>query len=136
MIVVLLGYLCLAVDVTLNVPFSGYEVGDALQLPANSPHSASDLVRMTRDDHPGVLVEAHRRTISFSARGSLDDADRAVNLANRAVIAANDGKVKARVSGSAVPTPLGIDVLFGVLAGLSAALGFLVPPRSRVTAPH
>jgi hypothetical protein len=27
-------------------------------------------------------------------------------------------------------------VLFGLLAGLSAALGFLVPPRSRVTAVH
>jgi hypothetical protein len=32
--------------------------------------------------------------------------------------------------------PLGSCVLFGLLAGLSAALGFLVPPRSRVTAVH
>jgi len=31
--------------------------------------------------------------------------------------------------------PMGGYVLFGLLAGLSAALGFLVPPRSRVTAP-
>ena len=30
----------------------------------------------------------------------------------------------------------GGDVLLGLLAGLSAALGFLVPPRSRVTAVH
>jgi len=29
--------------------------------------------------------------------------------------------------------PMGGCVLFGLLAGLSAALGFLVPPRSRVT---
>jgi len=32
--------------------------------------------------------------------------------------------------------PMGDYVLFGLLAGLSAALGFLVPPRSRVTAPY
>ena len=32
--------------------------------------------------------------------------------------------------------PIGSYVLFGLLAGLSAALGFLVPPRSRVTAVH
>ena len=32
--------------------------------------------------------------------------------------------------------PMGGCVLFGLLAGLSAALGFLVPPRSRVTAVH
>jgi hypothetical protein len=30
----------------------------------------------------------------------------------------------------------GGDVLLGLLAGLSAALGFLVPPRSRMTAVH
>ncbi len=32
--------------------------------------------------------------------------------------------------------PMGSCVLFGLLAGLSAALGFLVPPRSRVSAVH
>jgi hypothetical protein len=32
--------------------------------------------------------------------------------------------------------PMGSYVLFGLLAGLSAALGFLVPPRSRLTAVH
>jgi hypothetical protein len=89
---------------------------------------------MTRDDHPGVLVVADGgRSISFSARGSLGDADRAVTLANRAVIAANDGKVKARVYGSAVRVPTGRYGLLGFLAGLGAGLGFLMPPRSRVT---
>jgi hypothetical protein len=32
--------------------------------------------------------------------------------------------------------PMGGYVLFGLLAGLSSALGFLVPPRSRLTAAH
>src|SRR5690242_16404946 len=96
MAVVLLGFLGLAAGFAFGVLFPSYEVGDVIVLPAHSPYSASDLVRMTRGDHPGVLVTAHRRVISFSATGSLRDADRAVTLANRAVIAANEGKVKAR----------------------------------------
>jgi hypothetical protein len=32
--------------------------------------------------------------------------------------------------------PTGSCILFGLLAGMSAATGFLVPPRSRVTAAH
>jgi hypothetical protein len=42
------------------------------------------------------------------------------------------------ITGSAPSSrlPLGGYVLFGLLAGLSAALGFLMPPRSSVTAVH
>jgi hypothetical protein len=39
-------------------------------------------------------------------------------------------------AGASGRLPMGAYVLFGLLAGLSAALGFLVPPRSSVTAPH
>jgi hypothetical protein len=136
-LVVLLGFLGLTAGVTFDMFFpSSYEVDDALVLPAHSPHSAADLVSMTRDDHPGVLVVAHgAHHIEFSATGSLGDADRAVTLANRAVILANEGKVKARVYGAAIRQPGGRYALIGLLAGLGAALGFLVPPRWRVTAP-
>ena len=41
-----------------------------------------------------------------------------------------------RRAGASGRLPMGGYVLFGLLAGLSAALGFLVPPRSRVTAVH
>ena len=81
-----------------------------------------------------MLVTAHRRVIFFSATGSLGDADRAVNLANKAVVAANEGKVKARELGSAARVPAARYALIGLLVGIGAALGFLVPPRSRVMA--
>jgi hypothetical protein len=113
---------------------SNYEVADALMLPADSPHSASDLVTMTRDDHPGVLIVAHGGRFYFSATGSLGDAVTAVTLANRAVIAANDGKVKTWFHGRTVRGPTVKYALLGLLAGLGAALGFLVPPKWRVTA--
>ena len=74
------------------------------------------------------------RSIDFSASGSLGDAGRALNLANRAVIAANEGKVKARVYGTAARRPTVRYGLLGLLAGLGAALGFLVPPKWRVIA--
>ena len=135
LLVVPLAFVGLFAGFELDMFFpSNYNVGDALVLPAQSPHSASDLARMTRDDHPGVLVVAGRRSISFSATGSLGDANRAVALANRAVIAANNGKIKTILHGTSVRVPSGRYVLLCLLAGLSAALGFLVPPRSRVTA--
>jgi hypothetical protein len=103
---------------------------------------------MTRDDHPGVRVVAYgghcqgcqwlKRHIGFSATGSVSSRERAVRLAVREVIAANDGKgttwdplverVPRRGHG------LSGYALTGLLAGLGAAVGFLVPPKSRVTA--
>jgi hypothetical protein len=135
MAIVLLTFLGLIAGFVFGLLFPSYEVGDALLLPAHSPHSAWDLVRMTRDVHPGVRVVAYgARHVSFSATGSLARADRAVNLANKEVIAANDGKVKSMFYGLAAPfSPVG-DGLKGFLAGLGAALGFLLPPRSRLRA--
>ncbi|HEX9035000.1 MAG TPA: hypothetical protein VF834_24425 [Streptosporangiaceae bacterium] len=133
-LVVLLGLLGLAAGFTYGVLFPSFGVGDALVLPADSPRSAMDLVTVTRGDHPGVLITSHGRIISFSATGSLGDADRAVALANQAVVAANNGKVKAILRG--LPAPLyqtSRYALTGLLAGLVPALGFLVPRRRRVT---
>jgi hypothetical protein len=134
LLVVPLAFVALVAGFELDTFFpSNYQVGDAVVLPANSPHSAADLVRMTRDDYPGVRVDYAGRSISFSATGSLGDADKAVDRANRAVIAANNGKIKTMVHGMSVRVPSGRYALLCLLAGLSAALGFLVPPRSRLT---
>lgn len=135
MAVVLLGFLGLTAGVAFGVLFPSYEIADALELPAHSPHSASDVVIMTQDDHPGVRVVAYGgRLIEFSATGSLRATERAVNLAIREVIAANNGKVKRRMfHGMTLQLPLSGYGLKGLLAGLGTALGFLVPPRSRVT---
>jgi len=153
MVVVLLGCLGLTSGVTLGTLFPSYDgaryhVPAGLLLPANSPHSASELVIMTRDNHPGVRVIAFgghcqgcrwlKRHIGFDATGSLSTTEQAVDLAIREVIAANDGKVERTWPGEIFRLPprhygLSGYVLLGLLAGLSAALGFLVPPRSRMT---
>jgi hypothetical protein len=162
MIVVLLGCVGLTAGLAFGTLLPSYRVigqpvnvTAGLLLPAHSPYSGSELEFMTRDDHPGVRVVAYgghcrgcrwlKRHIGFSAFGSLGDAERAVHLAVREAIAANDGKVE-QTWGGALRVPrsghnltghsLTGYVLFGLLAGLSAALGFLVPPRSRVTAVH
>jgi hypothetical protein len=56
-----------------------------------------------------------------------------VTLANRAVIAANDGKVKTWLHGRTVRRPTVKYGLLGLLAGLGAGLGIVVPPKRRVT---
>lgn len=132
--IVLFAFLGLTAGVAFGVLFPSYEVGGELVLPALSPHSASDLVGMTWDDHPGVRVDGHGRSIEFSAAGSPGGAERAVSAAIREVIALNDGKVKRPGPGGfAMRQPLGGYGLFGFLAGLGTALGFLMPPRSRMT---
>jgi hypothetical protein len=153
-VVVLLGCVGLTAGVVFGTLFPSYDVTRydvpaGLLLPANSPHSASELVIMTRDDHPGVRVIAYggrcqgcrwlRRHIGFDATGSLGSTERAVHLAIREVIAVNDGKVDRTWPGEILRLPprrygLSGYGLIGLLAGISAALGFLVPPRSRLTA--
>jgi len=135
LVVVLLGFLGLAAGMAFGAVFPRYQVDYAILLPAHSPHSASDLVRMTRDDHPGVRVVDYRlNVVEFSAIGSLASAERAVNLAARDVIAANDGKVKTRFISNPgqIPQPA-FYALIGLLAGVGIALGFVVPPKSRLT---
>jgi hypothetical protein len=153
MVVALLGCVGLTAGVTLGTLFPSYDltryyVSSGLLLPANSPRSASELVIMIRNDHPGVRVIAYgrhcqgcqrlKRHIGFDATGSLGSTEMAVHLAIREVIAANDGKVERTWPGEIFRLPprrygLSGYVLLGLVAGLSAALGFLVPPRSRLT---
>lgn len=125
----------LTAGVAVAVFLPRYDVGAGLMLPAHSPYSAAYLVRMTRGDNPGVRIDAYRRSIGFSATGTLSGADRAVGAAIRQVIALNDGKYKRTEPGLAMRQQNeGVYGLFGFLAGLGTALGFLMPPRSRVTA--
>ena len=115
---------------------TGYYVNAGILLPAHSPRRASDLTLMTRDDHPGVRVVAYGgRHIGFSATGSLGSTERAVNLAVREVVAANDGKVKRTWDGLVFRLPprhygLSPYGLTGLLAGLGTALAFIVPPKA------
>jgi hypothetical protein len=135
------GFLGLVAGYALTIRFPSYEHDATLILPAHSPHSAAALVSMTRDDHPGVRVDARLGHIDFSATGSsLGGSDRAAiraeSQAIRDVIAANNGKVEGVQGGLAgrfYPLDYALD---GLLAGVGIALGFLVSPRSRVTAPH
>jgi hypothetical protein len=153
-VVVLLGCVGLTAGVVFGTLFPSYDVTRysvpaGLLLPVDSPHSAADLVRMTRDDHPGVRVIAYggrcqgcrwlKRHIGFYATGSLGSTERAVHLAIREVIAANDGKVERAWLGEILRLPprrygLSGYGIIGLLAGISAALGFLLPPRSRLAA--
>ncbi len=75
-VVVLLGLVGLTAGVTYGMLFPSNEIGETLVLTADSPHSASDLVTITRDYHPGVRAVAHgRRVIDLSVTGSLSDGD-------------------------------------------------------------
>jgi hypothetical protein len=133
--VVLLGFFGLVAGVAFGLVFPRYQVDYGLLLPANSPHTAPDLVRITRGDLPGVSVTApSQRIISFSATGSIRSTDRAVNLASKEVIAANDGKIQRGMISNPGQVPPDIDGLKGFLVGLVAALIFLVPPWQRIAA--
>ena len=179
-VVVLLGFVGLTAGVAYGMLNPGHEMGETLMLTADSPHSASDLVTITRNYHPGVRAVAQgRRVIDLSVARRLSAYDIAfvcpwaaqqlysapvrlhypekvevhrpfvnagpplcwgdtarifaLTLATTSFIRADDGKFKVIFHGTAGRLPYG---LFGLLAGLSAALGFLVPPRSRVTAVH
>ncbi len=142
MAIVLLGFLGLIAGYALTIRFPSYEYDATLFLPAHSPHSAAALVSMTQNDHPGVRVDARLGHIDFSATGSsLGGSDwaaiRAEGQAIRDVIAANNGKVEGVQGGAPAGRFYPLDyALDGLLAGVGTALGFLVPPKSRVAAPH
>jgi hypothetical protein len=140
MVVVLLGCVGLTAGVAFGTLFSSSEIRETFVVPAHTL-SASDLVRMERGTHPAVRVVAHgRRVIELSTPGHRIDADEDWSALCIATLSPDVGP-----GGPACAVPLhpsdprlalGGYVLFGLLAGLSAALGFLVPPRSRVTAAH
>jgi hypothetical protein len=113
-----------------------YYVGSALWLPRHSQHSPSELVAMTAGRHPGAEVRAvGGNKVSVVATGSLEGAEEAVRAGYRAVLGANDGKFQflpfdhvVEPVGHAWGSPVRNGGL-GLLAGISVALGFLVPSR-------
>jgi hypothetical protein len=140
--VVLLGFLGFVVAIAYGMLFpsyhlNGFYVSAGLLLPADSPFKASDLMLMTRDEHPGVRIVAYDDLhIGFFAAGNLGNAETAVHLAVREVIAANDGEAERTWDALVFRRPparngLSGDGLKGFLAGLGIALGSFIPPRSR-----
>jgi hypothetical protein len=105
-----------------------------IELPVGA--DASHVVAITSGRHPGVRVYAMKNIVRADATGSLDSTAASTGEAVREVIAASHGTVKGVEPGFplSLGRPLGNRVqygLVGLLAGLSAALGFLAPRRSR-----
>ncbi len=140
MIVALLGLAGLALGVAATA-LGGprYNASDEMWLPADSRVSATDLVAMVRDQHPGVrVIPAGSRVIYVSANGSLAGSANAVGAAVRELMGHTDSNVSVmgRAGHALIRTTLGNRVHYGavgLLAGIGAAVGLLVPPRSRVT---
>ena len=141
MVVVLLGFVGLVVGVMVT-PLGGpsYNASGEIWLPAHSRESATDLVAMVKGQHPGVrVIPAGSRTIYVSVNGSLNGSANAYAAAVRELLGHVHGKVvdaMGRTGHALIRTPLGNPVHYGavgLLAGLGAAIGFLVPPRSRLT---
>jgi hypothetical protein len=136
----LLGFVGLGIGVMLT-PFGGprYNASGEIRLPAHSRETARDLVSKVKGQHPGVRVKpTGNRGIYVSVNGSLNGSANAYEAAVRDLLRHVHGKVFTigRAGDALVRTTLGNPVHYGaigLLAGLSAALGFLVPPRSRLT---
>ncbi|MDR2986604.1 MAG: hypothetical protein LBV34_17375 [Nocardiopsaceae bacterium] len=140
MVVVLLGCVGLVVGVMVtSLGGPSYNASGEISLPAHSRESAADLVAMVKGQHPGVrVIPAGSRTIYVSVNGSLNGSANAYAAAVRELLGHVHGKVDAigRAGHALISTTLGNPVHYGavgLLAGLSAALGFLVPPKSRLT---
>ena len=117
MVIVLLGCLGLTAGVTLGTMFSGNEIRASVLLPAK----------------PSRHTDVFLRIAPFRTIGPCNSASR---LAHMRVLH-HQKAVRAPLRKAAVvdhtelsgQLPMGGYVLLGLLAGLSAALGFLVPPR-------
>ncbi len=117
MVVVLLGCVGLTAGLACGTLFSGHEVRNIsvhLLFPAQSSHVRLPSLRVGPCAQPARVSQ--NLPVSWSPAIRLSSP---VRLIRHVTVAG---------------LPLYGYVLFGLLAGLSAALGFLVPPRSRVTA--
>ena len=115
-----------------------YYFAEAVRLPPGS--DARLLVAEMRGKHRGVrLVISPRRLrgprrIEISATGSIHEG-LAVTKAGREVIALNNGQGNRRVYVGVAGSELaGNPMEYGLLAGVGAALGLVVPPRRRAPA--
>jgi hypothetical protein len=139
-IVVLLGLVGLVVGVKVtSLGGPRYEAFEQLTLPHS--HEAPALVAMTKGQHPGVRVRADGgRFVLVSANGSLNGSASAVGAATRELMRHAHGKVwRIGSAGHAEMRPLGDPVHYGavgLLAGLGAGLGFVMPARRRMTASY
>lgn len=145
MAVVLLGFLGLTAGVAVATfgPRS-YIAGYEFVLPAHS-NDAIRLAAMARSQHvQGVRVKVLKGgdTLQVIGHGSLHGAARALNAVaiqvRKAVNRMPGVKLQGIPFAHALARPQCNAVqtgAIGLMAGLSAALGFLVPPRSCVTAP-
>jgi hypothetical protein len=140
-IIALLGILGFAVGyVSTWLGGHRYQIGTVLWLPRHSAHSPAELVAMTSGRHPGAQVRASGgNMISITASGTVLAADEAVRVAYKEVIAANDRKFQFLPYYAHFAEQLELTWgnpmhrgWVGLLAGISVALGFLVPPKSRV----
>ena len=139
-IIALLGILGLSVGyVSTWLGGHRYYIGTTLWLPRNSPHSAKELVAMTSGRHPGAQVRADGQEVNIEATGTILGADEAMRVAYREVVAANVRKFRFLPYYAHFADQLELTWgdpvhrgLVGLFAGISVALGFLVPPKSRV----
>ena len=138
-IVVLLGILGLVVGYA-STWLGGhyYYVGTKLWLARDTPYTSHELMAMTRGHHPGAVVWADGSAVDIMATGSIDGAEHAVREAFEKVVVANDRKFQFLPYDAHFADQMGLTWgnpvhrgLIGLLAGISVALGFLVPPRSR-----
>jgi hypothetical protein len=121
MVVVLLGCLGLAAGVAFGTLFSGNEIRASVALPAKASRHHDVFLRLTPSSAHSALC--HSLSSLSHIRVHRPKAVKAPLRQGPAVVHwAPSGRL-----------PMGGYVLLGLLAGLSAALGFLVPPRSRLT---
>src|SRR5215475_13494197 len=134
MIVMLLGCAGLTGGLAFGTLFSNGEFRMAFVVPAHTL-SASDLVSVEQGHHPGVHLVAHgRRVIElWTTHHPIDVYEDWSTLC----IATLSPKASPGGPACAIPVhpsdprrPLRAYVLLGLLAGLSAAAGFLMPPSS------
>jgi hypothetical protein len=118
MVVVLLGCVGLTAGVAFGTLFSGHEVH--LSIPSIQPPAHFNCHQDWRWPEAAPRGPRHHPLSSSSDPGFRC---RLVQMPVRMTYGAPSGGL-----------PMGGYILFGLLAGLSAALGFLVPPRSRVSA--
>jgi hypothetical protein len=139
-IIVLLGILGLSVGyVSTWLGGHRYYIGTVLWLPRHSAHSPAELVAMTSGRHPGAQVRASGgNLISIEATGAILGADHAMRVAYKEVVAANDRKFQFLPYYAHFADQLELTWgdpvhrgLLGLAAGISVALGFVVPPRPR-----